>query len=159
DATEAEVERFADGAHEQRLAEARDALEQGVAAGQQAGEHAAHHFGLADDDVADLFLDGACGLDEAVRRRAGGWGGRRRGRRLLDVAWEHHQALAPRLRIQPVASLRPRATAPRGYRIIPAPRSEHARLTLARAPQRGRGFAIVAACALLALLLLLVKRA
>jgi hypothetical protein len=60
DAGEAEVDRAGEGADHQRLAEARDALEQAVAAGEQAGEDAAQDLVLADDDRLDL-------ADEAVQ--------------------------------------------------------------------------------------------
>ena len=80
-----QVERFADRAHQQRLAQAGDAFEQGVPARQQAGQHAAHDFGLADDDPPDFGFDGAGGLDEPIRGGGGRRAGerRRRGRRTL----------------------------------------------------------------------------
>ena len=81
-----QVERFADGAHQQRLAQAGDAFEQGVAARQQAGQDAAHDLGLADDDLADLGLDRARGLDEPIRRGPlGGVVGRSR----RNVGWQN----------------------------------------------------------------------
>ena len=51
DAAERQIERLAEGAHQQRLAQAGDAFQQRVAAGEQAGQDAAHDFGLADDDA------------------------------------------------------------------------------------------------------------
>ena len=77
---------LADGADQQRLAQARDAFQQRVAAGQQARQHAAHDLGLADDDAHDFGFDGARGLDEAIRGRLRArWGGGR-GR---NVGWKY----------------------------------------------------------------------
>src|SRR6185437_14990468 len=57
-----------EGAREGRLAEARDALEQRVPAGDQADQRAAHGLGLADHDAADGGLD-LCGDALELLRR------------------------------------------------------------------------------------------
>ena len=48
-----------DGAHQQRLAEAGDALQEHVAAGDQGGQRALDDVVLADDDLADLVAEPA----------------------------------------------------------------------------------------------------
>ena len=57
DAREARVDGAGQAAHGQRLGQARHALEQHVAAGQQADQQARHHRLLADEDLADLGDD------------------------------------------------------------------------------------------------------
>ena len=47
DAAELEVERLGERAHQHGLAQAGHALEQGVAAGDEADQHVAHDLGLA----------------------------------------------------------------------------------------------------------------
>ena len=80
DPAERAVDDVGDGPHEHRLAEARDALEQDVAVGEQAGERLADERGLADDDLADLAFDGLGAFGEGLGRQAGavrerGWSG------------------------------------------------------------------------------------
>ena len=78
-ALERAAEHVGDGLDGQRLGQARDALEQHVAAGQQRHEHALEHRLLADDDALDLEERG---LERVVGRRGTGWappGGRARG--------------------------------------------------------------------------------
>ena len=58
DAREVEVERLGQGPHEQRLAQARHALQQAVPADEQAGQHAVDDFVVSDDHAADLLVDG-----------------------------------------------------------------------------------------------------
>ena len=74
-AAERQVQRFAEGAHEQGLAQAGDAFQQRVAAREQAGQDTPHDLRLADDHAADLGLDGPRGLDETIRRRGPGVAG------------------------------------------------------------------------------------
>ena len=62
-----QVEHVAERADQQRLAEAGHAFEQRVAAGQHAGQDAAHDLVLADDDLGDLILDGLGDADELSR--------------------------------------------------------------------------------------------
>ncbi len=57
DARELEVERLGERAHQQRFAEAGHALEQAVAADEQAGENAVDDVVVADDDPANLLAD------------------------------------------------------------------------------------------------------
>ena len=57
------------------------ALEQDVAVGEQADEGVAHELALADDDLADLGLDGAGALGERLGRDAVRLGGGRGARR------------------------------------------------------------------------------
>jgi hypothetical protein len=68
DAPELELQRLRQAADEERLAEARHALEQAVAAGEEAGEHAVDDVLVADDRLLDLLLHavvvGAEGGDE-----------------------------------------------------------------------------------------------
>ena len=67
----------ADRADEHRLAQARDALEQDVAVREQPDQGVADELALADDDLADLGLDGAGALGERLRRDAMRLGGGR----------------------------------------------------------------------------------
>ena len=64
DAVEVQVERLGQRADQQRLAQAGHAFEQGVAADEQAGQHAVDDVVVADDHLADLGLGPA-------RRRGG----------------------------------------------------------------------------------------
>ena len=57
DAVVRDAERAGERAHHARLADARHALEQRVAAQDEADHHAAHRLALADDRRADLRLD------------------------------------------------------------------------------------------------------
>ena len=57
DPVERAVDDVGDRPDEHRLAEARDALEQRVAVGQQAGQRVPDELALADDDPADFALD------------------------------------------------------------------------------------------------------
>ena len=66
DPVERAVDRVGKGPHEHRLAEPGDALEQGVAVGQKAGQGVADEIALAHDDLADLALDGRRALGEGV---------------------------------------------------------------------------------------------
>ena len=67
-----------DRSHEQRLAQTRDALEQDMRVREQAGQRLADQLALADDDAADLALDGLSALGEGLRSKAGiGVGGGR----------------------------------------------------------------------------------
>ncbi len=56
-------DRLGERLHRERLGEAGHALEQDVAAGEQADQQAVDQVALADDDGADLFA-------EAVERRS-----------------------------------------------------------------------------------------
>ena len=71
DPVEGAVDDVADGPHEHRLAEAGDALEQDVAVGEEAGQRLADERGLADDDPADLALDGLGALGECLGCESG----------------------------------------------------------------------------------------
>src|SRR5262249_54444262 len=51
---------------QQRLAQPGDALQEGVAADEQAGEDAVHDVGVADDHLADLAVHLPVGLAELV---------------------------------------------------------------------------------------------
>ena len=78
DPVERAVDDVGDRADEHRLAEARDAFEQDVAVGEQAGQRLADELALADDDPPDLALDGLRALGEglggqALRRIGRGW--------------------------------------------------------------------------------------
>jgi hypothetical protein len=68
DPRKAQVERLGDRAHQHRLAQPGHPLQQGVAAGQEADERLPHQLVLADDEAADLRLDGGGKLAEALRR-------------------------------------------------------------------------------------------
>ena len=57
DAVEVEVEHLGQRADEERLAQARHALEQGMAADEQAGQDAVDDLVVADDHLADLVPD------------------------------------------------------------------------------------------------------
>ena len=61
-----EVQHLAQRAHQQRLAQAGHAFEQGVAADEQARQDAVDDVGMADDDLADLAMHPAVGLAELV---------------------------------------------------------------------------------------------
>ena len=61
DAVELQVEHLRQRPHQQRLAEAGHAFEQRVAADEQAGQHAVHDVGVADDHLADLGPDAGIG--------------------------------------------------------------------------------------------------
>ncbi len=66
------VDGVADGAHGERLGQSRHALEQHVAAGEQADQDALDHVALTDDDLADLghqiIDEGALLGDNIVQR-------------------------------------------------------------------------------------------
>jgi hypothetical protein len=64
-AREVQAERPGQRAHEQRLAEARHALEQGVRPGEHAGEHPVDDVAVAHDDFADFFAQALHLLAEA----------------------------------------------------------------------------------------------
>jgi len=66
DAAEAKVERLGHGAHQHRLAEAGNALQERVRPGQEADERLSHELVLSDDEPADLALDGGRQLREAL---------------------------------------------------------------------------------------------
>ena len=68
DAVERAVDDVGDRPDEHRLAEAGHALEQDVAVGEQAGQRLADELALADDDPADLALDGLRALGEGLGR-------------------------------------------------------------------------------------------
>ena len=72
DPVERAVDDVGDRPHEHRLAEARHALEQDVAVGEQAGQRLADEVALADDDPSDLALDGLGALGEGLRGEARG---------------------------------------------------------------------------------------
>ena len=61
-----QVERLGQRAHQQRLAQARHAFQQAVAADEQAGEHAVHDVVVADDHAADLLADRLVAADELL---------------------------------------------------------------------------------------------
>ena len=69
DAREIQVQRLGQGADQQRLAQARHAFQQAMAADEQAGQHAVDDFVVADDHPADLFADRRIALDELGARR------------------------------------------------------------------------------------------
>ena len=81
DAVERAVDDVGDRPHEHRLAEAGHALEQHVAVGEQPGQGLADELALADDDPADLALDGLGALGEGLGRQA------RRGIDALALPW------------------------------------------------------------------------
>ena len=97
DAVERAVDDVGDGPDEHRLAEPGHALEQHVAVGEEAGQRLADELALADDDAADLALDGLGALGERLgcegrRGRGGGrsfHGGLRMGRDRLIAAGRH----------------------------------------------------------------------
>ena len=66
DPVERAVDHVGEGPDEHRLAEPGDALEQGVAVRQQAGQRLADKVALTDDDLADLALDRGRPLGEGV---------------------------------------------------------------------------------------------
>jgi hypothetical protein len=67
DAAVLQVEHAGEGAHQARLAQARHTLEQRVPAGDEAGQHAAHHIVLADDGFTDLAPDLPSQLRKVLR--------------------------------------------------------------------------------------------
>ena len=67
DALEAAAEDVGEGLDGQRLGQAGDALEEDVAAGQEADEDALEHRVLADDDAPDLEEDGFRGRSRVVK--------------------------------------------------------------------------------------------
>ena len=72
DAPEAEAERLRERAHRRRLGEARHALDQHVAAGEEADQQAVDELALADDDAADLveeLLQDGRRIEAAHRQR------------------------------------------------------------------------------------------
>ncbi len=71
DAVERAVDDVGDRPNQHRLAQARDALEQHVAVGQQAGQGLADERGLPDDDPADLALDRLGAFGEGFGSEAG----------------------------------------------------------------------------------------
>ena len=80
DAGELDMESVGQGAHQQRLAEAGNALEQDVAVGEQADDRTVDHLLLADDDVADFAVQLAALFGELgqLQRQVGrgpGFGG------------------------------------------------------------------------------------
>ncbi len=77
DAAELAAQHAAQRAHEERLAQARHALDQHVPAGEQRHQRAQHQLVLADVDLADLGGDAVEQLLESARRR--GWSRRRAG--------------------------------------------------------------------------------
>ena len=79
-AAEGAVDDVGERAHEHRLAQARDALEQHVAVGEQPDQRLPDQLPLADDDLADLGLDGAGALGERLGREAVRLGGAAFGR-------------------------------------------------------------------------------
>ena len=62
-----QVERLGQRAHQQRLAQARHAFEQAVAADEQAGEHAVDDVVVADDHAAELLANGLVARGELGR--------------------------------------------------------------------------------------------
>ena len=75
DPVEGAVDDVGDRPDEHRLAEAGHALEQDVAVGEQAGQRLADELALADDDAADLALDGLGAFGEGLGREARAAGG------------------------------------------------------------------------------------
>ena len=66
DAAEPQRQHIAEGAHQERLAEARDTLEQHVTATEQGDEDQAHHLALPDDGFVQLGLDAGRALGERL---------------------------------------------------------------------------------------------
>src|SRR5690606_30679025 len=77
DAAEGERERLRQCAHEERFAQARHALKEHVAAGEEADERSLNDILMADDDVADLIHEALEGVAEGLALGAdfGGRGG------------------------------------------------------------------------------------
>ena len=71
DPVERAVDDVGDRPDEHRLAEAGHALEQDVAVGEEAGQRLADEVALADDDPADLALDGLGAFGECLGRETG----------------------------------------------------------------------------------------
>jgi hypothetical protein len=67
DAAEVEVDGLAQRADQERLADARDTLEQGVPPGEQAGEHAVDDLGLPHHRSGDLVTDRGVVASERLR--------------------------------------------------------------------------------------------
>ena len=88
DALEAAAQDVGEGLDGQRLGQAGDALEQDVAAGQEADEDALEHLVLADDDPSDLEQDG---LGHGARVGRVGQGAQVGGRRGLGHGWDWHR--------------------------------------------------------------------
>jgi hypothetical protein len=65
DAVETQVQHFAEGAHEQGLAETGHAFEQDVAAREHGHERAVHDQVVADDDLGNLGAQGGVALAES----------------------------------------------------------------------------------------------
>ena len=72
DAAEGELEDLGDGAHQQRLGQAGNTLEQAVAAGEQCDQQLVDDFVLSDDRLADLGPHAAVGRGELIDRLAAG---------------------------------------------------------------------------------------
>ena len=68
-AIELQVDRPRDGLDHQRFGQAGDADHQAMAAGKDRREQIVQHFGLADDDAADLVAQSPAGPDPNARRR------------------------------------------------------------------------------------------
>ena len=66
DPVEVAVDHVGDGAHQHRLAEAGNALEQDVAVGQQAGQRLPDQRRLSDDHPPDLAFDGLGAFGERL---------------------------------------------------------------------------------------------
>ncbi len=66
DAVEGEIEHFAERADEQGFAQAGDAFEQDVAAGEHGDQCAFDDFLMADDHLADFVADGGIGLAKGL---------------------------------------------------------------------------------------------
>ena len=71
-----QVQHLAERADQQRLAEAGNAFEQGMAAAEEAGQDAVDDLGMADDDLADLVEHRlVCNLEllDLLFELVGGW--------------------------------------------------------------------------------------
>ena len=88
DPPERRVERLREGLDREGLREARDALEEQVAAGEQRHEHALEHRVLADDDAPDLVQHGLGGRAR-VERLGRGLGVQRLRLRLIGLRCGH----------------------------------------------------------------------
>ncbi len=66
DAVEVQVDRVGERPHQQRLAQARHAFQQRMAADEQAGQDAVDDLVVADDDLADLGLHAFVGRAELL---------------------------------------------------------------------------------------------
>ena len=65
-AVEAEVESFSDGGHQQSLGQAGNTHQQGVTTSEKGDSEFLDHIFLADDDLADLFLELSVDLAELI---------------------------------------------------------------------------------------------